>query len=1025
MQGDFTRWTFDPRDGYRQVLLQQGRMLLDAEWNEQTKITAWHDEERTRDIVGAAGGPLDGAGFAVVDTAGATPTATAWADLRITPGRYYVDGVLVDALPPAGGGPGHKLADQPYLPKVGDLPGLPEPTADGRYAVLLDVADQHVTADQAPRLREAALGGPDTTTRARTVWQVRLVKVAAGTACANVVDPVWAGRTAPTMTAALREVDPTADPCRLSGSGGYRRLENQLYRVQVHDVAADGTARYLWSRENGSVVAGLTAIGPPSAAAAAAGMDAELSLDRVGRDEELSFREGDLVEVTSPDRELHGWPGHLATAGAPDGTALPVTWAAGAPASLAALGRTPIVRRWDGPAQVANASPDELDDAGIEVRFGAGDFRVGDHWLIPARTVRLVYGVSALSGTIDWPTDGLGNPLARPPLGPVHHVAVLGILRRTTVGGAGCWALDDDCRRLTPPLTDLVTLDLLGGDGQEAPPGQPLPEPVRVVVRNGGRPVHRARVRFTAVDGHLATGVPTAADPAQVVLETDPRGQIDVRWLLPSTGPATRVLTAVRLDDADTPVDAEVRVTGRRDEGGTVCLVVRPDTDLVQLLADLSGVTALALCLTAGEWTLDEPAVLTGVSCVLVTGVGSATRIVSAAESALRFEDCGEVQVRDLSVAAVPAESDQRNGALDIQRTGLVLVERVHAEMGDAPAAVASGITVRGDDTEGGRPVERTVVRDCRIEAGHAQTGVLVLDSRRSDVTGCDVLATADPGADPEKRFLEWLADPRFARRIARRAVHPLLAGEDALGLRKGWSSLVETRNLRFGSEIDDPKGWTAYLGDQQVRTVEELQDVVRDDLVRHNPDSRFFDERTRFAAWLRRVAEEFATAATATAGITVAGTTATDVRVRDNTVTGALTGISVALGDPDEERETVRRAWITGNTVAPPARAATAFLHQGVYVGDCHRLDVSSNVVELADGKPGYPVQGLLCAGRLGPHAVAAANTFDGTVLGIRVVPGPSGSPALWVARDNVCTTGPALVDGTGSWRDEGNVGV
>src|SRR5699024_3593240 len=138
-----------------------------------------------------------------------------------------------------------------------------------------------------------------------------------------------------------------------------------------------------------------------------------------------------------------------------------------------------------------------------------------------------------------------------------------------------------------------------------------------------------------------------------------------------------------------------------------------------------------------------------------------------------------EVQVRDLSVAAVPAESDQRNGALDIQRTGLVLVERVLAEMGDAPAAVASGITVRGDDTEGGRPVERAVVRDCRVEAGHAQTGVLVLDSRRTDVTGCDVLATADPGADPEKRFLEWLSDARFARRIARRAVHPLLAGED------------------------------------------------------------------------------------------------------------------------------------------------------------------------------------------------------------------------------------------------------
>ena len=52
------------------------------------------------------------------------------------------------------------------------------------------------------------------------------------------------------------------------------------------------------------------------------------------------------------------------------------------------------------------------------MRFGAGDFRVGDHWLIPARTVRLVYGVSALAGTIEWPVDGTGAPVAQPPLGP-------------------------------------------------------------------------------------------------------------------------------------------------------------------------------------------------------------------------------------------------------------------------------------------------------------------------------------------------------------------------------------------------------------------------------------------------------------------------------------------------------------------------------------------------------------------------------------------------------------------------------
>ncbi|MEO3807258.1 DUF6519 domain-containing protein [Nonomuraea sp. B1E8] len=1018
MQGDFTRWTFDPRKGYRSVLLQQGRVLLDAEWNEQTQITAQHDEVRTRDVVGQAGGPLDGAGFDLVDASGAVPKDTAWADLRITPGRYYVDGVLVEAAPPADGGVGHELADQPYLRRVGDLPGLPEPPGNGGYAVLLDCFNQHVTADQVPRLLDSALGSTDTTTRARTVWQVRLVKVAAGTTCADVADPLWRDRKPPTMTADLPEPDATADPCRLSTSGGYRRLENQLYRIQVHDVGTDGIARYLYSRENGSVVAGLTAIGPSSAA----GMDADLTLSRIGRDEELSFHQGDLVEVTSPDRELHSLPGHLATAGAPDGLALPVKWASTAPADLAALGSTPIVRRWDGPAQPADSSPDELDKAGIQVRFGAGDFRTGDHWLIPARTVRLMYGISALSGTIEWPEDENKKPIALPPLGPEHHVAVLGMLQRSTAGGKGRWTRVESCRRLTPPLTELVTIDLLGGDGQQASAGQPLPEPVRVVVRNGGVPVQGARVKFSATGGNVATGVPTTTDPAENVFQTDKQGQADVRWRLPATGPATHVLTAVRLDDAGHAVGAEVRVTGRRQEeaGGSVCLVVRPETDLVQLFAGLYGVAALDLCLTSGTWELTEPAVLSGVGCVRISGAGAvATKISSTAGAALRFVNCGEVQVRDLSVAAQATEHDERLGALTVQCSGPALVERVHAAITDAPVAMAAGITIRG----GYWPVSRTAIRDCRVRVGHAQTGVLVIDSERTDVTGCDISATSDNVNDSWGRFLKWLRDPRFARLVARRAVHPLRAQEDdPLGLRKGYS-VVNGFPPGFATEVaNDDEGWSDYLYGAEFSTVEELQTFVRDDLMRPDVLNRFFPS---FITWLGGVHHDLSVLSVSGAGITVAGSTAGEVRVRDNVVTGALAGITVALRHRDSSPRTVQHAWISGNTINPPWRAPTTFIHQAISIGHCRRLDITSNVVDFAGNTPNYPMQGLRCAGRLGPHAVVAGNMFLGTTNGIRVETGPAdvAPPILRVARDNICTSGPALVESAGLWMASDNV--
>ena len=38
MKGDFTRDTFDPRNNYTSVLMQQGRAQVDADWNEQAAI---------------------------------------------------------------------------------------------------------------------------------------------------------------------------------------------------------------------------------------------------------------------------------------------------------------------------------------------------------------------------------------------------------------------------------------------------------------------------------------------------------------------------------------------------------------------------------------------------------------------------------------------------------------------------------------------------------------------------------------------------------------------------------------------------------------------------------------------------------------------------------------------------------------------------------------------------------------------------------------------------------------------------
>jgi hypothetical protein len=85
-----------------------------------------------------------------------------------------------------------------------------------------------------------ALGGPDTTTREKTVWQVKLqlvneVEVRAG------FGPNWAPWNAKSTSLLSARAKPgaEADDSTTSPPGsGYQRLENQLYRVEIHDGGA-------------------------------------------------------------------------------------------------------------------------------------------------------------------------------------------------------------------------------------------------------------------------------------------------------------------------------------------------------------------------------------------------------------------------------------------------------------------------------------------------------------------------------------------------------------------------------------------------------------------------------------------------------------------------------------------------------------------------------------------------------------------------------------------------------------------
>ena len=74
MKADFTRNTFHAFRHFTRVLMQQGRVLLDADWNEQAAILLRYLRSMAADIIGPHGGPAGNLGFRIVALPPAAPS---------------------------------------------------------------------------------------------------------------------------------------------------------------------------------------------------------------------------------------------------------------------------------------------------------------------------------------------------------------------------------------------------------------------------------------------------------------------------------------------------------------------------------------------------------------------------------------------------------------------------------------------------------------------------------------------------------------------------------------------------------------------------------------------------------------------------------------------------------------------------------------------------------------------------------------------------------------------------------------
>lgn len=452
MNGDFSRSTFDIGNRYTRVLMQQGRVQVDADWNEQASIVLHFLRTLAADLIGPFGGPGDS--FKIQQCNDGTNEDKN--DFCVFTGHYYVDGILCENDRPI------RYSEQ------ADYPAL-ETLVDGRYLIYLDVWERHITASEDNSIREVALGGPDTATRTKLVWQVKAEHLTdqrlqefpglnGEAPCLvlreswrSIVDQWWqaADRGRLMAVAKINEAMDLDKPCIIDPGATYRGPENQLYRVEIHLSSGENDGpTFKWSRENGSVTFPVVGI-----------EGSMVSLAHLGRDGRFTLQEGNWVELVDDDLVLKGHVTRLCQVQEVNRIDNTVTLSE-APQIDYRKEKHPLLRRWD---QEKSADGTYLPDKhglpitagwlkleeGIQIQFVPegqaiqSRYRSGDYWLIPARTA---------TGDIEWPqtpgsAPGVPNPQAIRPHGTDHHYAPLAIIDTAN----GTLAVQD-CRHIMQPI---------------------------------------------------------------------------------------------------------------------------------------------------------------------------------------------------------------------------------------------------------------------------------------------------------------------------------------------------------------------------------------------------------------------------------------------------------------------------------------------------------------------------------------------------------------------------------------------
>ena len=454
MGSDRARVSYDPSQQYRSVVMQQGRVTVEADWNEAQLIAGEEKRLEALDFVGPAGTPDNG--YAISLIAGSFDFDIGW-------GIMYVGGMRA-WLPE-----GLRYSQQQqsdWMDGSNDASWVPVPTAapaSNEY-VYLFLREQEVSAVEDSDLKDIALGGPDTAQRTRLVQHVTRLATT-GTDCPSALaaaQTTWAGQgftlnednlsVASFAQLQVGFVPPSTPPtsCDPTAQSGYLGADNQLIRVQVSDAKANPQC-LLWGYDDASFLYGVTVIGATSVTLQSAPVDAE-----------HIPQSGQVVEILMAGAQLSNGEyvaaptGQIFTLGAsaydPDSKIL--TLPSSLDVSLYGDGTSKnpsppqvFLRVWEGTLPITPGAYQTLPNTGVQVNLTSTNannvYRGGDYWM---------FAVRPALPTLVYPERFASGP--QPPDGPREWICPLAVLLWTAATPTA-----PSCRNPFDNLVELTAVD--------------------------------------------------------------------------------------------------------------------------------------------------------------------------------------------------------------------------------------------------------------------------------------------------------------------------------------------------------------------------------------------------------------------------------------------------------------------------------------------------------------------------------------------------------------------------------------